>query len=90
MEILTTKRSPAPALEPVAPPSPRGAKKPMAVLPEKKPEKMLSQQPAIPKSSGILKEAYPTATPGGSSSSTSAGTSAKPPLSPNIIKEEMR
>ncbi len=75
--------------EPTAPAAPPPARKPVATQPKRQAEKMISQERVVPRSSGILKETYPSAASRGSLSGSS-GSGARSPRSSGILKEELR
>ncbi len=87
-EILRERRPMVPAPEATAPPA-ASARRPVTTPPKRQAEKMISQEQVAPRSSGILKETYPTAASGGSLSGSS-GSGAKTPRSSGILKEELR
>lgn len=88
-EILKERRQMVVTPEPTAPAAPPPARKPVATQPKRQPERMISQEQAIPRSSGILKETYPSAASRGSLSGSS-GSGAKSPRSSGILKEALR
>jgi len=88
-EILKERRQMVVTPEPTAPAAPPPARKPMATQPKRQAEKMISQERVVPRSSGILKETYPSAASRGSLSGSS-GSGARSPRSSGILKEELR
>lgn len=88
-EILKERRQMVVTPEPTAPAAPPPARKPVATQPKRQAEKMISQERVVPRSSGILKETYPSAASRGSLSGSS-GSGARSPRSSGILKEELR